>query len=93
MPSQWPSLGIPNALNSGTIPAKERYDSLFLKINDFNSTDDFKINIFPNPSFDGIFIVIVNSENYSNGFLTVNNSILKSVLYKKIVLNKGKKYF
>ena len=93
VPSQWPSLGIPNALNSGTIPAKERYDSLFLKINDFNSTDDFKINIFPNPSFDGIFIVIVNSENYSNGFLTVNNSILKSVLYKKIVLNKGKNIF
>lgn len=90
LPSQWPSLGITNNLNAGTIPAKERYDSLFLKINNFIFLDDSKINIFPNPASDGIFNININSEKDFNTSIFISDLNQKIVLTKNVILNKGK---
>ncbi|MES2592125.1 MAG: T9SS type A sorting domain-containing protein [Bacteroidota bacterium] len=54
--SSWPSIGIPNAISSGTIPAKQRYQVMNYTTCSMGITTTIdavaseELNIFPNPS-------------------------------------------
>jgi len=78
--SNWPSIGISNPINSGTIPAKQRYvlnnfticdAQLPLEITNTNTQPIF--NISPNPS-NGIIKIQLNP----------NNTITKFVVYSML---------
>lgn len=80
--SSWPSIGIPNSINTGTIPAKERYLAnnpttcstiipTSIPVNT-NSNNPFKL--FPNPSNGNIYLSI-NHELQEKITITIYNSL------------------
>ncbi|MFZ4547167.1 MAG: glycosyl hydrolase family 28-related protein [Bacteroidales bacterium] len=59
----WPNIGIPNALSSGTIPAKERFLAGNFTdcshqgiITDFQEKESSKFLVYPNPATDKSFV-------------------------------------
>jgi len=52
----WPSIGIPNVINTGSIPARERYLEMISGISTIIKTTDH-INIYPNPCSSGRFYI------------------------------------
>jgi hypothetical protein len=83
----FPTIGMPNALSSGSIPARERYlsgiylaacvDSLILSSN-ILETNSFEV--YPNPASD---IIHIRTNNFSNG-----NIYLKDVQGKILLTDK-----
>ncbi|MCE9539581.1 MAG: T9SS type A sorting domain-containing protein [Bacteroidetes bacterium] len=78
----WPSVGIPNLINSGTVPAKERFSDAYYTTcsssvtTSLNKDDDASghLSIFPNPSQELLYIK--TTENISDQIdLSIYNSI------------------
>lgn len=93
----WPTLGYPNAGNSGTIPAKERYNAggdvtiCFDEIithaeNHFSSRGNF--SVFPNP-FTNEFSLNFESAENENILLSLHDVSGKTVFEKNIAVAKG----
>ncbi len=69
----WPSVGIPNELDYGTIPAKLRYefgsvktlcpDSIVTAVNQYYNNDSQNFEIWPNPANDFVNIRILDNYN------------------------------
>jgi hypothetical protein len=86
----WPDIGIPNILNSGTIPAKERYNlaqftdcSQTSIITNIGSSEPNPLLVFPNPASD-ILHFQFTSEN------TVTTFQIKTLEGKTMINNKFK---
>ena len=86
---EWPSLGIPNELGSGTIPANLRYgfggtlticpDSVITAINQESNPSKLGVEVWPNPSNNFIKVKLLE---YYTGQIEVNliNSVGEVVL-------------
>ena len=92
----WPSIGYPNMLDSGTIPAKERFDaglpltvcqdSVFTSVQTIHRA--FNISITPNPN-KGHFAITVDESLPENSTLTIFNQWGISVYQKSISIRKN----
>lgn len=104
IPDKWPSIGVANALNEGTIPAKNRYNagiytvfsyelaSAGSKILSFqnNMHQINQLEVIPNPASDYVFVDIDSSGNMK---AHLSFSDLKGKVMKKgdfYFLSKGK---
>lgn len=80
--SSWPSIGIPNSINTGTIPAKERYS-----VNNYttcstvvstgivsNSASDKYCKLFPNPTNGKVYLT-ANQELQGETNITVYSNL------------------
>ncbi len=69
----WPTIGIPNTLNSGTIPAKIRYTGgsaiascvPLITSNQNQTTDVLSFDVFPNPTSNEIWVRLNSEQNNS----------------------------
>jgi len=92
----WPSIGYPNTLESGTIPAKERYDaglpltvcsdSVFTAVQ--TKQLSFNINIVPNPN-KGDFLLMIDGTGFRDATLTIFN-LYGIPVYNKLILTNQK---
>lgn len=92
----WPSIGLPNNLNSGTIPAKQRYlegtdltvcpDSVLTNIPE-SKPNRFSIKIWPNPN-KGTFFISAENATQNDYLVTVFNSMGSKVFKTNIKLPK-----
>ncbi len=95
----WPSLGYPNAGNSGTIPAKNRYlytpQSLTTCVEEIVTTVDENLSsekniiAFPNPFSDELSISFF-SENSEMIFVSLKDITGKMIFEKTVASRKGK---
>jgi len=69
----WPSIGLPNTLNSGTIPAKERYINMISGI-DRNVVLLEAIKVYPNPVIDDRIILNIGENKFRNIDLRIYNN-------------------
>ncbi len=96
---QLPSVGIPNEIGSGTIPAEERYlsggiltvcydSTIYTSFENISYSEENQIKILPNPFTDKINMLIPSE---MNDFCQVNmvNLIGQTVFNKKFSLSKG----
>lgn len=60
----WPSIGIPNVINTGSIPARERYLEMISGISKINKTQEY-INIYPNPCSSGRLYFDLGKNNFN----------------------------
>ena len=92
----WPSIGLPNDLNSGTIPAMQRYlsgadftvcnDSVLTNIT-MNQTKSFNVIIGPNPN-NGTFSISLKNATQNDYLVTIFNSMGKKLFKTKIMFTK-----
>jgi hypothetical protein len=94
----WPTIGYPNAGNTGSIPAKVRYDAggdITLCNDDFvtavagNSSAETTIVAFPNPFDDGLSVSYF-SERAEPIFISLQDVSGKTVFENTVAVNKGK---
>lgn len=93
----WPTIGYPNAGNTGSIPAKNRYDAggdITLCNDDFattvagNSSSETTIVAFPNPFSDGLSLSYF-SEKAETIFISLQDVSGKLVFQKNVTVVKG----
>ena len=96
----WPSIGISNLINSGTIPAKQRYlSNMFTECSDNPITEIFENNslsaveVSPNPAFNFISINILSKKNTNSiiSIININGQVLKEVSFNNLLEGKTKK--
>lgn len=95
IPDQWPSIGITNKLNAGTIPAKNRFnagiytvssDDLSSPSSKILSNQDKKYNnleVIPNPASQYVFVDINSTGNMESRliFSDLNGKIIKQGIF------------
>lgn len=69
----WPSIGTPIALNSGSIPAKERYIDMISGVKEILNEPE-NIKIYPNPVINGKFMVFLGKNNFNKVNIRIYNS-------------------
>ncbi len=93
----WPTIGYPNSGNTGSIPAKVRYDAggdITLCTDDFvtgvagNSSSEKIIIAFPNPFSDGLSLSYF-SERAETIFISLQDVSGKTVFEKNATIVKG----
>ncbi|NQU32588.1 MAG: T9SS type A sorting domain-containing protein [Bacteroidetes bacterium] len=97
----WPSVGFPNQLGNGTIPAKLRYesgnnftvcpDSIITNINNQSYYNQSKIKVWPNPS--STLFNIKLPENLSSSVVARISNSLGVVIYSENIETPGSKIF
>ncbi len=94
----WPTIGYPNAGNTGSIPARVRYDAggdITLCNDDFvtgapeNFTSDIKTSAFPNPFTDDLTVSYF-SEKVETIFISIQDVSGKNIFQKTAVVHKDK---
>jgi len=104
IPDKWPSIGISNDLNAGTIPAKNRYNAgIYTIASNELTTDANKISssqnnfdqinqleVMPNPARDYVFVNIDSSGNMIAhlNFINLQGKVMKKGDF--YILPKGK---
>ncbi len=88
-----PTIGIPNTLNTGTIPAMQRYVAagrmtvspnapcVLTGIPSINSTE--KVLIYPNPAADNFFVMLNNNGSSTLEIITLDGRMISSVSIPK----------
>lgn len=89
IPSEWPSIGIPNIINTGNIPAKLRYDSIYLGFESSKYSFQKLINVYPNPSRNGFFNIQIYSKEKINCLISISNTDAKQIIKTNKLINKG----
>ncbi|MCG3165753.1 MAG: hypothetical protein POELPBGB_01528 [Bacteroidia bacterium] len=94
----WPTIGFPNTLNTGSIPAKIRYDAggdITLCNDDFvtdvaaNTSSEKAVVAFPNPFSDGLSLSYF-AEKAETVFISLQDISGKTVFEKNVSVVKGK---
>ncbi len=77
----WPSIGMPNSLNSKSIPAKERYIDMISGVKEILNEAE-NIIIYPNPVNNGSFMLKLGNNKFNRINLRIFNSTGSEVLNK-----------
>ena len=97
IPDRWPSIGIPNELNQGTIPAKNRFNAGIYtvaspnfnsgasKIQSNSTKELYHLEVIPNPASQYVFVDINSSGN-------MDATLIFSNLHGEII-KQGNFYF